>query len=180
MKLFVTAALTTLLLTSCLKESISDSLLASTNPATPSGPVATFSYDLNGQHVSYDEGIYCDRTIISPSTYPTYILGSESSNGGDFVFTLPTDTLTVADYHYKLSYTGADIYVLSSSLGNCYLNSAGDSVDLNITSYSNGYISGNFSFVLTPALSEGPTIFGTPGSVIITNGVFQNMPVVYF
>ncbi len=48
-----------------------------------------------------------------------------------------------------------------------------------ITSYSNGHISGNFSGVLTPLADANNNVFGDPGSVIITNGSFKNVPVFY-
>ena len=44
-----------------------------------------------------------------------------------------------------------------------------------------GHLSGNFSGALTPMISAGNpyNTYGTPGSVLITNGSFKNVPVFY-
>ena len=63
---------------------------------------------------------------------------------------------------------------------NGYTRYASDSMSFNITAYGNGRVSGNFSGKLTPFIVGGaPDVFCTPGSISITNGSFENIPVFY-
>jgi hypothetical protein len=54
-------------------------------------------------------------------------------------------------------------------------------MDFNITSYKDGRISGNFSGQLSPLVYQGyyANTYGTFGSVLIKNGSFNNVPVIY-
>ena len=75
---------------------------------------------------------------------------------------------------------GGNEHILSYNNRHAYTRYATDSMSINITAYSNGRISGNFSGKLTPFITEGLNpVYGDPGSVSITNGTFQNVPVLY-
>jgi hypothetical protein len=54
-------------------------------------------------------------------------------------------------------------------------------MSFNITSYSKGHISGNFSGILTPMIMAGNpnNTYGPSGSVSITKGSFKDVPVFY-
>jgi hypothetical protein len=71
--------------------------------------------------------------------------------------------------------------MLSFNGTNEYVHVPSDSMSFNITSYKDGRISGNFSGQLTPMVVAGypNNTYGAPGSVLVTNGSFQNVPVFY-
>jgi hypothetical protein len=174
MKFYAVIIIVIIFFSSCLKESIPDAMLGSKNSE---GTTATMSYEVNGNAVN----ITVDNADNQDTDY--YILGCSKldyysitglSDSGEFVFVFYTTNLTVGNYKY----TGAfgDFYMLHYWM-NDYVHARSDSMSLNITSYTNGHISGNFSGILTPMLDESSQTFGTPSSVLITNGVFKNVPV---
>ena len=80
-------------------------------------------------------------------------------------------------------YTSSDLgptYVTTFGAAQ-YLYGPADYMSFTITSYANGHISGNFSGKLTPLVMAGNpnNYYGTPGSTLITNGSFNNVPVIY-
>jgi|GEM_PF-1087628 len=189
--LFV-AFLASLLLSSCLKQSIADAMLANQNSGTQGGGspgVATMSYSVNGNTVSnsvndpdgqspaaYQLG--CSKTLYPGTNSAIYSLDLLSSTG-EMSFTFFTDSLKVGNYSYTSSY--GDMYVLSYNGTSEYVHAPLDSISVNITSYTKGHINGNFSGRLTPMVTAGsPTnTYGAPGSVLITKGVFKDIPVFY-
>ena len=159
MKLYLITAVISILLSSCLKQSIPDAMLASQNSGGQGGATATLSYKINGNAVNISVN---DAESQNPNYYTLgctksagYSLDALSSSG-EFTFTFYTDSLTIGNYKY----TG---------------------MSFNVTSYKNGLISGNFSGQLTPMISAGNpnNTYGVPGSVLITNGSFLNVPVFY-
>jgi len=90
-----------------------------------------------------------------------------------------TDSLALGNYAYTGIY--GDMFVLSYNGTDEFVHDLSDSISFNITSYSQGNISGNFSGRLTPMITAGnPNItYGSPGSVLITKGSFKDVPVFY-
>jgi hypothetical protein len=182
MKSYSLAVLLTTLLSSCLKQSIPDAMLASKNSGGQGGVTATLSYKLNGNAVSIS-------VPNADGQNPTsYTLGCTKSSGynldgistsGEITFTFYTDSLTPGNYTYTGIY--GDMYFVSYNGQNEYVHVASDSLSFTVSSTKNGHISGNFSGRLTPMISAGipNNIYGTPGSILITNGAFQNVPVFY-
>jgi hypothetical protein len=176
MKFYLTALIMVILFPSCLKESIAGAMLSKNSAGTVT---ATFSYNINGNAVNL---IVNDADNQNPNLYTLgcskwdyYDLDALTSSG-EFTFAFYTDSLTVGNYKY----TGAiDIFITNNGNVPEYIHDASDSMSFNITSYNNGHISGNFSGVLTPLIDPGNNVFGVPGSVLITNGSFQNVPVFY-
>lgn len=182
MKLYLITAVIPILLSSCLKQSIPDAMLASKNSGGQGGATATLSYKINGNAVnisvtngdSQDPNYYtlgCTKSV-------GYSLDGLSSSG-EITFTFYTDSLTMGNYKYTGNY--GDMYFISYNGQDEYADGASDSMSFNITSYKNGLISGNFSGQLTPMISAGNpnNTYGAPGSTLITNGFFQNVPVFY-
>jgi hypothetical protein len=180
MKLYLIIAAITVFLSSCLKQSIPDAMLG----ITVKGPVqtATMNYEINGNPVAISvmdadnqlagsRRLYCEKSS-------GYLL-SGLSNYTEFLFTFYTDSLIVGNYKYTSSY--GHMYVTTFEGKPQYVYSPGDYLDFNVSSYKDGHISGNFSGQLTPAISQGypNNIYGTPGSVVIKNGSFNNVPVFY-
>lgn len=175
---FIVAALSCLF-ASCLKQSIPDAML---NKPGKNNQTATMSYEINGKLVSVsvkdsDNGIGGFRTLECVKA-GGYIL-SAVIGSGDFEFTFYTDSLIVGNYQY-LSRFGPS-YVTTFEGRPQYVYGPSDNMSFTVTSYKDGRISGNFTGQLTPAISSGypNNVYGTPGSVVIRNGSFSNIPVIY-
>jgi hypothetical protein len=183
MKSYFVAAVIPILLSSCLKQSIPDAMLASKNSGGQGSPTATLSYKVNGNAVnisvanaeSQDTNYY---TLGCTKSTGGYSLDGLSSSG-EIAFTFYTDSLAIGNYIYTANY--GDMYFVSYNAQAEYVHGPTDSMSFNITSYKNGLISGNFSGQLTPLVTASTinNIFGVSGSTLITNGSFQNVPVFY-
>jgi len=180
MKIYLTIAAITFFLTSCYKRSIADAMLGISG--SKQTLTATLSYEINGNPVTIsvkdaDNQFVGSRTLYCEKS-GGYIL-SGISNSGEFVFTFYTDSLKLGDYKYTSNY--GPMYVTSFESKPQYVYSPGDNMDFTVTSHMDGHISGKFSGQLTPAISQGypNNIYGTPGSVMIKNGSFNNVPVFY-
>ena len=180
MKFYLIALLISFFLSSCLKQSIPDAMLGIKN----SGKVtATLSYKINGNvvSISVDDADNQNPNLytLGCSKYAGYYSIDGLSNSGETSFEFYTDSLTVGNYKYLGTY--GDMFFISYNGEDEFVHAPSDSMIFNITSYSNGHINGNFSGVLTPMISSGNpnNIYGTPGSILITNGTFKNVPVFY-
>ncbi len=174
-----------LCLSSCLKDSISDAMIKSENASTTNSSnanPATITYTVNGTIVNV---VIKNPDKQSPTNYllgctkesnNQYYLASES--GGNLIFFFYTDSLKVGRYH---SYVNNNSPLLDFSNVASYHAYATDSLGLKITSFSKGHISGTFSGRLTPLIEvvNYKNIYGKPGSTIITDGSFKNVPVFY-
>jgi hypothetical protein len=182
MKLYVITAVAAILFSSCLKQSIPDAMLAAKNSGGQAPVTATLSYEVNGDAVNIsvndannqDPGVY----TLGCSKSGNYALDALSSSG-ELAFVFYTDSLTTGNYIYTGVY--GDFFMLSFNGTNEYVHVPSDSMSFNITSYKDGRISGNFSGQLTPMVVAGypNNTYGAPGSVLVTNGSFQNVPVFY-
>jgi hypothetical protein len=180
MKLYLITAVISILLSSCLKQSIPDAMLASENGGGQGDVTATLSYKVNGNAVnisvsnaeSQDPNLY----TLGCTKSADYNLDGLSSSG-EITFTFYTDSLTIGNYIYTANY--GDWYFITYNGQAEYTHAPSDSMSFNVTSYKNGLISGNFSGQLTPLIPTGNNTYGAPGSILITNGSFQNVPVFY-
>jgi hypothetical protein len=186
MRQLLIAFLAVICLSSCLKQSIADAMIADQNPGSKA--VATLTYDINGNTVttsvsdpdsqtSTDYQLETSKTLY-PGTNSTVYIFDCLSTSGELTFIFITDSLTVGHYSYLGSY--GDMFILSYNGQDEFAHDPADSISFNVTSYNKGHISGNFSGVLTPMIVAGfPNTYGTPGSVLITKGSFQDVPVFY-
>lgn len=182
MKSYIISVTIAVFLSSCLKESIPEAMLNKKN-----GPkvTATFSYKLNGTPVSLTVD-----DVRNQNTVPYYTIGCSKIPGryemfamleaGGISLSFFTDTLSVKNYNYTVADVG-EKDVLDYFNQTEFLHAATDRISINITSHNNEYVSGNFSAVLTPMVNGGtiPYIFGTPSSIVVTEGSFKNVPVFY-
>jgi hypothetical protein len=179
MKFYLIVAATTLLFSSCLKQSIPDAMLASKESSTEGA--ATLSYELNGNPVKISVAgnqnlnsyrLRCEKSV------GFYALSGLSSSG-ETTFLFFTDSLTTGKYTYTGNY--GDMFFISYNGQNAYAHNASDNLSFTISSYDKGHISGSFSGKLTPLITAGNpnNTYGTPSSIIITNGSFQNVKVFY-
>jgi hypothetical protein len=192
MRQLLIAFLMIIFLSSCLKQSIADAMIADEHSGTQGGNapgVATMTYVINGNTVTtsvndpdnqmptgYQLG--CSKTLYPGTNNSIYSLDCLSASG-ELAFTFGTDSLTVGNYSYTGIY--GDMFVLSYNGTDEFVHDLSDSISFNITSYSKGHISGNFSGRLTPMITAGNpnNIYGSPGSVLITKGSFKDVPVFY-
>lgn len=180
MKFYLIIAAITILLPSCLKQSIPDAMLGISGKQTKI--TATLRYEINGNLVSITvedadrqgPGIHTLECVKSSN----YVLSGITSSG-DFVFTFFTDSLKVGNYNYASSY--GPMYISTFQGKAQYVYGPTDHMSFNVTTYKDGHISGNFSGQLTPVITPGfpNNIYGVPGSVSIKNGSFTNVPVAY-
>ncbi len=180
MKLYLTTAVIAILLSSCLKESIPDAMLASQN-SEQNNVTATLSYEVNGNAVNISVN---DADTQDPTLYTLGCSKSSGdysldglSNSGEISFSFYTDSLTIGNYKYISSY--GPMYFLTYNGTAEYVYNGYDSLSFNITSYKDGHISGNFSGLLTPMIDPNNNTYGPTSSVSITNGSFKNVPVFY-
>ena len=182
MKLYTIAAFIVLSLSSCLKESIPDAMLAAKNKDSQ-GSTASLSYEVNGDAVNltvsdadnWNGSFY----TLACSKYSGYYGLDAATPVGEFTFDFYGDSLAIQNYKYNGGF--GELFITDYNNQAEFLKAPTDSMSFNITSYTNGRISGNFSGVLTPMITAGNpnNIYGTPSSIAITNGVFKNVPVIY-
>lgn len=145
------------------------------DPSTPSGTNASGSIEfkvnggamvmdnvdlLTGQYVVF----YKQLQGIAPKT--RYLLNAQKGANNVLIFTIVTDSLQKTNYHTSGGLTLAD-FALNYNGQTSGILSQGDYFDINITNYSNGRISGNFTAALTQwSIATG---VGQPGSVKITS-----------
>lgn len=182
MKVCGIALLIGIFLSSCLKQSIPDAMLGVKDSGGQGKVTATLSYKINGNAVNISvadadnqNGIYTLACSLNPGYYSL----SGISNSGEISFAFYTDSLAVGNYKFLGTY--GDMFFIEYNNTAEYVHAPSDSMSFNITSNNNRHISGNFSGVLTPLISAGSinNIYGDPGSVLITNGSFKNVPVFY-
>ena len=166
-----------LFLSSCLKESIPEAMANKKNgPKVP----ASFSFKVNGITKSYSV-----EDVRMQGSYPYNLSCTKTANSydifgkveiGSAYFSIYTDSLSVGNYSYPTARGGADTGYLPF-----YIYAPTDRISINISSHSNGYISGNFTALLTPVTDAGriPYTYGAPSSIAITEGSFKNVPVFY-
>ena len=179
MKQFAAYLLLAITLSSCLKETIAGAMMKSETEAL-AGSSISMSYKVNGVLVqtTVNDLTNYDRLSCTKTNNYSYVL-SFGSSSGELSFQFYTDSLKTKNYVY--SGTNGTQHFLSYNNTNGYARYATDSISFNVTSYTNRRISGNFSGRLTPSLVEGAntTTYGTPGSILITKGSFDNVPVSY-
>lgn len=182
MKFSFLALVAMIICSSCLKQSIPDAMLASKSGGK--GRVtATMSYKISGNPVSISVS---DADNQPPDSYPhlycrknqSYYTFEAVGSTGEITFTFLTDSLTVGRYPYAISMY--DTFVTEYNGVNEYVYAPSDSITVNVTSFTKGHLSGDFSAVLTPLIMPGNVdVFGVPSSVPITNGSFKDVPVLY-
>jgi len=169
-------------LSSCLKETIAGAMMKSETGGSGSSAIS-MSYQVNGvlvqttvNEVTNQLSTYYRLSCTKTTNY-SYVL-SFVSTSGELTFQFYTDSLKTRNYVYSGS-NGTE-HFLDYNNTNGYTRYAADSMSFNVTSYTNSRISGNFSGRLTPSIGGGaPDTYGTPGSILITNGSFDNVPVFY-
>ncbi len=177
MKVYYLAAIILFILFSCKKENEhSDTFI---------------KYKVNGQQVE----IYGELSAITPSASETGVIGEKRLKGNTFLnsfyeiigqlqstdiikLNIPVDSLETKNYHLDsaiyFSSTTAGVQVLFHDT-TYSLQRGSDFTDINITSYSSGKMSGTFNCTMSYYNVTTDTYI----SAIISEGVFQNVKLIY-
>lgn len=156
------------------------------------------SYKLNGTLIKIDNSNLFSPGLLNvaavkyslPFAFSFYSIEGHESNTESFQMIISTDSLKQQGYHFdSLDINSSDVtlhinhnHLLNSPSGyeitaSPYFN--GDSLNVAISSYSNGKISGTFSGKLTPQTGSDFD-YEKRGTIRITDGVFSNVSIMSF
>jgi len=167
----------------------------STPPSPTSGPAPAPSpdtsgyikYKVNGNLVTIkntdaanSDHILCTKqTRLNAYTPTMYLLSGVKDSSNGFGIGIVSDSLLVGNYNLK---DGSTLTIYNGQLSELGGIGSGDSLNVNITSYSKGLISGNFSgqFSLVPnPAPAGPIDWSSLPKTAITEGEFKNIKCLY-
>jgi hypothetical protein len=133
---------------------------------------------INGANVSSSEYSVFFKQLqgtIIPQT--RYMFNGQKGNNNVWVFGIKTDSLKIQSYSFDSTYLS--ISSIPTTMTYNGLQSGllynGDNLKINITSYSNGLISGTFTGKFTPFPASGLPNYSTRGNTIISEGEFKNI-----
>jgi len=172
-----------MLVVSCTKSTNSTS-------SSPSIEDGTFQYKVNGnlvtiKNISFADGEY---TMFSKQVLGTvisktgYMFHAEKGVNNAWGFGIVSDSLTIGNYTYDTTYLAASTIATTMIYNGAQsaIFYAGDYISINITSYSGGFISGNFTAKLTPLPGGGASPdYSKKGTTVITEGQFKNIKCIY-
>ncbi len=144
-----------------LQYKINDTLVTMQNVNVGAGQYVIFSKQLQGSF--FQNASYRLEAQTGVNNAIAFAIGTDSLKAQNYV--VDTSTLRLTGLPTTL--------VFMANISTLYYSS--DYLKINITSYTNGFISGSFSGKLSPL----PLSFDTRGTTIITDGVFRNIKCVY-
>jgi hypothetical protein len=161
----------------------------STN-SNPSIEDGTFQYKVNGNLVTIKNISIADAeyTIffkqLSGTAIPhsRYMFNGQNGVNNVWVFGIISDSLTVGNYILDTTaITGGLITTMTYNGAQSAIYYSGDKMEINITHYSDGYISGNFTAKMTPFIidNNGLVDYSKRGTTLITEGEFKNVKCIY-
>ena len=148
-------------------------------------PDGTVQYKVNGNlftikdiSISYVQHVMFAKQLQG-TAFPRYIFSGQKEPYNFLGFGIESDSLTVGNYTYDTtSYLFRQTNWVLYNGAQSVLYYAGDNMSINITSYSNGFISGNFTAKFTPFSGTGLD-YSKRGTTLITEGEFKNIKCVY-
>jgi len=183
MKHFLSFSIAAIFITLCTRDPNT-----SNNPPTIAD--GTFQYKVNGNLVTIKNISIADAeyTVFFKQLQSTaiphtrYMFNGQKGANNFFGFGIQSDSLTLGNYTYDSTYQYAsgNVTTMTYNGQQSLLIYGGDNMNINITAYSNGFISGNLTAKLTPL----PIIIGVPdystrGTTLITEGEFKNIKCIY-
>lgn len=170
----------------CSRDPNSTSPTPSPNPTTIPDTAGYIQYKANGNLVTIkntntanSDHILCTKqTQLNAYTPTIYLLSGVKDSSNSVYFGIETDSLLVGNYNIKIPDASIKINGQRSELGDV----GSDSLNVNITSYSKGLISGNFSgqlSVLPNPIPAGPLDWSSLPKTSITEGEFKNIKCIY-
>jgi hypothetical protein len=131
---------------------------------------------MNGEGVAFAKQL---KGNVLPET--RYLLNAQKGGNNVAIMTLVTDSLRTTTYHYDSTANDHTydvfLFTIMANGNQSALMYGGDYLDVKITSYNSGHISGTFSGKLTPIANNFD--YNYKGSVTITDGKLNNIPVIY-
>lgn len=120
---------------------------------------------------------FIKRVQGGPLLQTYYLLNAYQDADNQVSFAIVSDSLHVGNYTYDSTYGTylADVTYNGHISKQFY---QGDYININITFYSNGYISGDFTAKLSP-FENGLMDYSKRGTTLITEGIFKNIPCFY-
>jgi hypothetical protein len=141
---------------------------------------ATMQYKVNGELVTMTSA-----QAGTPITFYKFQFSGSPTNydlegGGIAGFTILSDSLRVGNYVYDSASQYLPAF-MSDGREQSALHFSGDNININITRYANGYISGNFTAKLSPTPAQRALLYdySRKGTTLITEGLFTNVPCIY-
>ena len=156
-------------------------------PFQPLSSAGLIQYKVNGQLVMMDNsdtvnkaGATLTRQLKGFLPETRYLFNVQNGVDNIIIASIVTDSLQLINYHYDSAYmhssTSATFAFAYDGQGGV-IHYKGDYLDVNIFSYKNARVSGTFSAKLTPL--AGILDYNNRNSVIITDGIIDNVPVSY-
>jgi len=157
---------------------------------TPTIADGTLQYKVNGNLVTIKNISIADAeyTVFFKQLQGTgiphtrYMFNGQKGANNIWVFGIESDSLTLGNYTYDSTYLypSAIVTTMTYNGQQSALFYGGDVMSINITSYSNGFISGNFTAKFTPfPIIIGVPDYSTRGTTLITEGEFKNIKCIY-
>jgi hypothetical protein len=150
---------------------------------------ATLQYKVNGELITMRGDYILFHKLNYGFTF--YWLGADKPPN-QWSFDIVSDSLHVGNY---VNYVYDSAIVVGSWSDGTFmfhngersaLHFSGDYININITQYANGYISGNFTAKLSPSMpfvrGVNPNLLFNEyrrGTTLITEGLFTNVPCIY-
>lgn len=133
------------------------------------------SYKINGVSYNFSNGSVKKITGTPGVTNTGYFMqGFDDNNSANIIVITPSDTLKEKSYH--LEYGTAPTFTVGTK-GYSILDAPAYYVDVSISSYKNGYVSGTFSGKITHIVSLNPEVLEDAD---LTQGKFENLRVTYY
>ncbi len=177
MKTLLSILLTVTIFSSCTRDTPSN-LLDGSIQYKVNGSLVTISNQniTNGEYAVFFKQL--QGTAIPHTRY--MFNGQKGSNNG-WVFGIQTDSLRTQNYTYDSTYLNTSgipcTMIFNGQMSSLFYS--GDNLIINITSYYNSLISGNFSARFTPLPFGGIPDYSTRGTTVITEGQFRNIKCTY-
>jgi hypothetical protein len=157
-----------------------------TTPTPQLNTKGSIQYKVNGTAISMDNAnvlsgeavVFSKELKGSMLAHTRYALKAQQGSSNALILNIQADSLLQVNYHYDsvtVSTNPSELLFLVDFNGQvASLVFSSDNFDINITSYQNSAISGTFTGKLSPG-----SVYNTRGTFVITDGVFNNIPVTY-
>ena len=160
------------------------------NTSAPTIADGSFQYKVNGNLItmsnisiaSVEYVTFFKQIAGTAIPHTRYMFNGQKGINDVWVFGIMTDSLSTRNYTFDSTYlqTSGIFCTMTYNGQQSAIVFSGDNMNINITSYSNGFISGNFTAKFTPLGSFGSVPnYSTRGTILITEGQFEKIKCVY-